>query len=81
MSQVLNGPPETLFRREILGVSPIFFDEDYFGRFRMIEEIVDIDRNGIGMETFLCRPERNGPFPPVIMLMDAPGIREELYEM
>ncbi len=47
----------------------------------MIEEIIDIDRNGIGMETFLCRPERNGPFPPVIMLMDAPGIREELYKM
>ena len=45
----------------------------------MIEEIIDID--GIGMETFLCRPERNGPFPPVIMLMDAPGIREELYDM
>ena len=47
----------------------------------MIEEIIDIDRNGMGMETFLCRPERNGPFPPVVMLMDAPGIREELYEM
>ena len=47
----------------------------------MIEEIIDIDRIGIGMETFLCRPERNGPFPPVIMLMDAPAIREELYEM
>ena len=47
----------------------------------MIEEIVDIDRNGTPMETFLCRPERHGPFPPVLMLMDAPGIREELYEM
>jgi carboxymethylenebutenolidase len=47
----------------------------------MIEEILDIDRNGKGMETFVCRPERNGPFPPVIMLMDAPGIREELYDM
>ena len=47
----------------------------------MIAEIIDIDRVGIGMETFLCRPERNGPFPPAIMLMDAPGIREELHEM
>ena len=47
----------------------------------MIEEIIDIDREGIGMETFLCRPERNGPHPPVLMLMDAPGIREELYAM
>lgn len=47
----------------------------------MIEEIIDIDRDGTPMETFLCRPERNGPFPPVLMLMDAPGIREELYDM
>lgn len=47
----------------------------------MIEEIIDIDRDGIGMETFLCRPERNGPFPPVLMFMDAFGIRQELYDM
>lgn len=47
----------------------------------MIEEIVDIERDGSGMETFLCRPERHGPFPPVLMLMDAPGIREELVQM
>lgn len=47
----------------------------------MIEEIFDMPRDGIGMETFLCHPERNGPFPPVVLLMDAPGIREELYQM
>ena len=47
----------------------------------MIEDIIDIDRNGLGMETFVCRPERNGPFPAVLLLMDAPGIREELYDM
>jgi carboxymethylenebutenolidase len=33
------------------------------------------------METFIVHPERNGPHPVVFMLMDAPGIREELYDM
>jgi carboxymethylenebutenolidase len=33
------------------------------------------------METFICHPERGGPFPPVLLLMDAPGIREELRDM
>ena len=33
------------------------------------------------METFVCRPERGGPFPAVFFLMDAPGIREELRDM
>lgn len=47
----------------------------------MTEEIIDLPRDGLGMETFLCYPERNGPFPPVFLLMDAPGIREELYQM
>ena len=47
----------------------------------MIEEIIEMERDGMKMETFLCHPERNGPFPPVILLMDAPGIREELYQM
>jgi carboxymethylenebutenolidase len=32
------------------------------------------------METFICRPER-GDHPPVLFLMDAPGIREELRDM
>ncbi|MEH6548286.1 MAG: hypothetical protein V7701_17755, partial [Sneathiella sp.] len=30
------------------------------------------------MDTFVCYPEEGGPFPAVIMYMDAPGIREEL---
>jgi len=47
----------------------------------MIEEIIDIATDDGAMETFICRPERNGPYPAVLMLMDAPGIREELYEM
>ena len=47
----------------------------------MIEETLDIQtRDGL-METFICRPERNGPFPPVFILMDAPGIRDELRDM
>ncbi len=33
------------------------------------------------MPTFVCRPERNGPHPCVLFLMDAPGIREELRDM
>jgi carboxymethylenebutenolidase len=33
------------------------------------------------METFIVHPERHGPHPAVFLLMDAPGIREELYDM
>jgi len=47
----------------------------------MIDEILDIQTKDGAMETFVCRPERQGPFPPILMLMDAPGIREELYDM
>ncbi|HEX2886837.1 dienelactone hydrolase family protein [Vineibacter terrae] len=47
----------------------------------MIEEILDIATKDGAMETFIVRPERNGPFPAVFFLMDAPGIREELYDM
>jgi carboxymethylenebutenolidase len=47
----------------------------------MIEEILDVPTRDGAMETFLCHPERGGPFPPVLMLMDAPGIREELRMM
>lgn len=47
----------------------------------MIEAIVDIETPDGAMETFICRPERGDPAPAVIMLMDAPGIREELYDM
>ena len=47
----------------------------------MIDETVDIATKDGAMETFTCRPERGGPFPGVLMLMDAPGIREELRDM
>ncbi|MDG1107781.1 MAG: dienelactone hydrolase family protein, partial [Burkholderiaceae bacterium] len=47
----------------------------------MIETIIDIPtRDGL-METFICRPERGTPAPAVFMLMDAPGIRDELHDM
>ncbi|MBN8909176.1 MAG: hypothetical protein J0H99_21775 [Rhodospirillales bacterium] len=44
----------------------------------MIEQILDIHTDDGAMETFVVRPERGGAHPPVLMLMDAPGIREEL---
>jgi len=33
------------------------------------------------MDTFICHPDEGGPFPTVIIYMDAPGIREELRDM
>jgi carboxymethylenebutenolidase len=47
----------------------------------MIEETLDITTKDGAMETFVCRPERGGPFAAVCFLMDAPGIREELRDM
>ena len=47
----------------------------------MIEETLDIVTNDGEMETFICRPERDDPYPAIFFLMDAPGIREELRDM
>ena len=47
----------------------------------MREETVDIVTVDGPMETFICRPERGGLHPPVIFLMDAPGVRDELHDM
>jgi carboxymethylenebutenolidase len=47
----------------------------------MIEETLDIATEEGAMATFVCRPERGGPHPAVLLLMDAPGIREELRDM
>ena len=47
----------------------------------MIEETLDITTADGAMETFICRPERNAPHPAVFLLMDAPGIRDELRDM
>src|SRR5438067_13422705 len=46
----------------------------------MIEKILDIPTKDGAIETFVCHPER-GSYPPVLFLMDAPGIRDELYDM
>lgn len=47
----------------------------------MREEIVDVTTRAGVMETFITYPERDGPHPAVFALMDAPGIRDELYSM
>jgi len=47
----------------------------------MIEATLDLATKDGAMETFICHPERGGPFPAVFLLMDAPGIREELRDM
>src|SRR5258707_13035909 len=43
----------------------------------MIEKTLDIPTKDGAVETFVCYPER-GSYPPVLFLMDAPCIREEL---
>ena len=47
----------------------------------MIEETIDLPTPDGQMETFICVPERGDPAPAILMLMDAPGIRPELYSM
>ena len=47
----------------------------------MIEDVRDIATRAGAMETFIVHPDRNGPHPVVFILMDAPGIREELCDM
>jgi carboxymethylenebutenolidase len=47
----------------------------------VIERHADIPTPDGTMRTFLCHPERDGPHPVVILLMDAPGIRGELRDM
>jgi len=47
----------------------------------MVEHQSDLPTADGAMPTFICHPERDGPHPSVLMLMDAPGIREELRDM
>jgi carboxymethylenebutenolidase len=47
----------------------------------LIETILDVRTKDGAMESFICRPEREGPHPVVLFLMDAPGIRDELRDM
>jgi len=47
----------------------------------MIEHQTDIQTKDGRMSTFICHPERGGPYPVIFFYMDAPGIREELRDM
>jgi carboxymethylenebutenolidase len=47
----------------------------------MIERDIDISTADGVMNTRLCHPDEGGPFPFVLFMMDAPGIRPELYDM
>ena len=47
----------------------------------MREYEAEIQTKDGAMDTFICHPEEDGPFPAIIIYMDAPGIREELRDM
>ena len=48
----------------------------------MIEKTVDIDISGKAkMPTFVVYPSDEDVYPVVFLLMDAPGIRQELHDM
>lgn len=47
----------------------------------MIEQELDIQTKDGAMNTFITRPDGDGPYPLVLFLMDAPGKREELHDM
>jgi carboxymethylenebutenolidase len=47
----------------------------------MRELTLNVPTKAGSADTFVCHPERGGPWPGVLFYMDAPGIREELYDM
>lgn len=47
----------------------------------MIDQDIDIATPDGVMNTFVTRPDGQGPYPVVLFLMDAPGKREELHDM
>ncbi|HWV97826.1 MAG TPA: dienelactone hydrolase family protein [Xanthobacteraceae bacterium] len=47
----------------------------------MIDQQIDIATRDGHVTTFITHPERDGPHPVILFLMDAPGIREELRDM
>ena len=47
----------------------------------MQERNVNIETRDGEMDTFITHPDGGGPFPAVLIYMDAPGIREELYDL
>lgn len=46
----------------------------------MMKQTVSIATTDGEMESYLFRPDEAGKFPAVILYMDAPGIREELFD-
>src|SRR5687768_13833025 len=47
----------------------------------MIERQLEIPTKDGQATTFIVHPDRGGPRPVIVFLMDAPGIREELRDM
>jgi len=47
----------------------------------MIETNLDIVTPDGEMPTWIMRPEGDGPFPVILFLMDAPGMRQEIRDM
>ncbi|MEZ5225208.1 MAG: dienelactone hydrolase family protein [Acidimicrobiales bacterium] len=47
----------------------------------MIEQFFDLTTADGDMPVFSVRPDGDGPYPVVVFLMDAPGMREELRDM
>ena len=47
----------------------------------MQEQQIDIETEDGIMPTFTCCPDGDGPYPAIVFYMDAPAIREELYDM
>ena len=47
----------------------------------MLEKLLNLPGPDGEIPLFVTCPERGGPHPVVILYMDAPGIREELYDM
>ena len=47
----------------------------------MQERLINVETSQGDMETFVVHPDGDGPFPVVLFYMDAPAIREELYDM
>jgi carboxymethylenebutenolidase len=48
----------------------------------LIEKNVEIPSiDGKNIDTYITCPDTEGPFPVIMLLMDAPGIRQELFDM
>ena len=47
----------------------------------MIEQEIAIPTKAGEVDSFICHPERGGPWPVILFLMDAPGMREELRNL